>query len=51
MLFGFLDPINIYIDEHKLFNLKNELSKIVKIQSNDYEDAGDNNSIVSKNKD
>ncbi|CAD8058649.1 unnamed protein product [Paramecium sonneborni] len=46
-----LDPINIYIDEHKLFNLKNELSKIVKIQSNDYEDAGDNNSIVSKNKD
>ncbi|CAD8151879.1 unnamed protein product [Paramecium pentaurelia] len=46
-----LDPINVHIDEHKLFNLKNELSKIVIIHTNDIEDSGDNVSVLSKNKD
>ncbi|CAD8140945.1 unnamed protein product [Paramecium octaurelia] len=46
-----LDPINVHIDEHKLFNLKNELSKIVIIQTTDHEEAADNISVLSKNKD
>ncbi|CAD8060516.1 unnamed protein product [Paramecium sonneborni] len=46
-----LDPINVHIDEHKLFNLKNYLIQIVNIQTTNYEDAADNNSFQSKNKD
>ncbi|CAD8146974.1 unnamed protein product [Paramecium pentaurelia] len=46
-----LDPINVHIDEHKLFNLKNQLSKIVVIQTTDHDEIGDNISVLSKNKD
>lgn len=45
-----LDSINVNIDENKLFTLKNELKKIIKITTNeseDHENAGDN-SILSK---